>query len=110
MLLLTTVGARSGQRRTAALARFPDGDGRWLIVGSAGGAARHPGWFINLARNPDQVWAEVGRLRLKVTPDLLRGDDRTAAWQRIIARSPNFAAYERKTDREIPVVRLTPPA
>ena len=106
-LLLTTVGARSGERRTASLRRFADGDGRWLVVGSASGSAKHPGWFHNLARSPDKVWVEVGRDRFKVRPELLRGDERAAAWKRVVAEAPQFGGYEHKTDRDIPVIRLT---
>ena len=106
-LLLTTIGSRSGRRRTVPLGGFPDGDGRWLVVGSLGGAARHPAWFINLARTPDQVWAQVGREEFNVRPELLRGDERAAAWKRIVAVAPSYGPYEQRTDREIPVVRLT---
>jgi deazaflavin-dependent oxidoreductase (nitroreductase family) len=67
-LLLTTIGARSGQERTVALGKFSDLEGRWLVVAALAGAARHPAWFINLARHPDQVWVEVGRDRFKVRP------------------------------------------
>jgi deazaflavin-dependent oxidoreductase (nitroreductase family) len=108
MLLLTTVGARSGEERTVPLAAFQDGDDAWLVVASAGGDARHPLWFRNLARNPDRVWIQVGRRRLRVTPELLQGPARVERWQRIVTERPNFAGYQRTTDREIPVVRLTP--
>jgi deazaflavin-dependent oxidoreductase (nitroreductase family) len=107
-LLLTTVGAQSGEQRVASLRRFDEGDGRWLVVGSAGGAARHPAWIHNLARSPDQVWVDVGRERYKVTPELLDGDERATAWERIVAEAPQFAGYLKQTDRELPVVRLTP--
>ena len=106
-LLLTTVGARSGEQRVASLRRFDDGDGRWLVVGSAGGAAKHPAWIHNLARSPDKVWVDVGRERHKVTPELLHGDERATAWERIVADAPQFAGYLQQTDRELPVVRLT---
>jgi deazaflavin-dependent oxidoreductase (nitroreductase family) len=101
------VGARTGRERTVLIARFPDGEGRWLVVGSFAGAAKHPAWLINLARNPDRVWAQIDRDRFKVRPDVLRGDERLAAWERIIAKGPTYANYQRQTDREIPVVRLT---
>lgn len=106
-LILTTIGAKSGQERTASIRRFADGDGRWLVTGSFGGSAKNPAWLINLARNPDQVWAEVGRDRFKVTPELLHGDERAATWQRIVREAPEFGPYVHKTDREIAVVRLT---
>jgi deazaflavin-dependent oxidoreductase (nitroreductase family) len=106
-LLLTTVGARSGEQRVASVRRFDDGDGRWLVVGSAGGAAKHPAWVHNLARNPDKVWVDIGRDRYKVTPELLSGDERATAWQQVVAEAPRFAGYLDQTDRELPVVRLT---
>jgi deazaflavin-dependent oxidoreductase (nitroreductase family) len=106
-LLLTTMGARSGQERTVPLGKFSDGEGRWLVVASLAGAARHPAWFINLANHPDKVWVDVGRDRFKVRPELLRGE-RADAWRRLVAAAPGYGPYELKTDREIPVVRLIP--
>ena len=100
-LMLTTVGARSGEQRVANVRRFDERDGRWLVVGSAGGAAKHPAWIHNLARNPDKVWVDVGRDRYKVTPELLRGDERATEWERIVAEVPQFAGYPQQTDREI---------
>ena len=105
-LLLTTIGAKSGQERVASLRRFEERDG-WLVVGSAGGQAKQPAWLTNLARNPDRAWVEVGRDRFKVRPEILRGEERATAWKRIVAEAPQFGGYETKTDREIPVVRLT---
>jgi len=107
MLLLTTVGARSGEKRTANVRRFEDGPDRWLVVASAGGAAKHPSWLYNATTHPDQVWAEVDRDRYRVTPEILAGDERAKAWDRIVAEVPQFGTYPDKTDREIPVVRLT---
>jgi deazaflavin-dependent oxidoreductase (nitroreductase family) len=106
-LLLTTVGARSREQRVASLRRFDEGEGRWLVVGSAGGAAKHPAWIHNLARSPDKVWVDVGREQYKVTPELLHGVERATARERIVAEAPQFAGYLKQTDREIPVVRLT---
>ena len=106
-LLLPTVGARSGDQRGAYTRRFEEGDGQWLVVGSAGGAAWNPAWVHNLAANPDRVWIEIGRSRMKVRPEILAGEQRAAAWKRIVAEAPPFGSYETKTDREIPVVRLT---
>src|SRR5262245_36911900 len=107
MLLITTVGARSGQPRTASVRRFDDGDGRWLVVGSGMGSAKHPGWFYNLANNPDQVTVQIGRDRFKVMPQLLEGDEREKAWQRVVQESPSFGKYPTTTDRQIPIIRLT---
>ncbi len=106
-LVLTTVGAKTGQRRQTMLATFPDGDGAWLIVASAGGQMANPAWYHNLAAHPDQVQIEVGGKTANVTATQLTGPDRDAAWQRITAAQPRYAGYEKKTDRLIPVIRLT---
>jgi deazaflavin-dependent oxidoreductase (nitroreductase family) len=107
LLYLTTVGAKSGQPRTAVVMPFPDGDDAWLIVASRGGSADHPAWLYNLARHPDQVEIEFDGRKIPVTPRRLTGDERAVAWARITTERPNFGSYEEKTDREIPVIRLT---
>lgn len=105
--LVITRGARSGEPRSTPVMCFQDGDSAWLVVASFGGAARHPAWFVNMARRPDDVWLEVEeRRRVRVAPRSLEGQEREQAWQRITAQAPRFAGYQRKTDREIPVVRL----
>lgn len=106
VILLTTRGARSGAERTTPLMCFPEGDSAWLVVASFGGVARHPAWFVNMARHPEDVWVEVEGRRVHVTPRSLAGEERQQAWERITARSPRFAGYQQKTDREIPVVKL----
>ena len=106
-LVLTTIGAKSGQRRETLLGSFPDGDGAWLIVASAGGATANPAWYHNLAAHPDQVQVEAGGKTVNVTATQLSGQERDAAWQRVTAAQPRYAGYEKKTDRVIPVIRLT---
>jgi deazaflavin-dependent oxidoreductase (nitroreductase family) len=109
LLYITTVGARSGRQRTNPVARFEDGQGGWYVVASAGGAARHPAWYHNLAAHPDQVWVQVGGMKRRVKVEQLSGDERSEVWEQVVvARVPNFGAYPQKTDREIPVLRLTP--
>jgi deazaflavin-dependent oxidoreductase (nitroreductase family) len=108
VLRLTTVGAKTGQSRTVTLSWFPDGDNAWLVVASFGGSAKHPAWYVNLAKNPDKVWIEINGRRLKVRPVSLKGDERADAWRRITTAASNYATYQANTDREIPVVRLTP--
>jgi len=108
IVLLTTVGARSGVERTHVLGGFPDGDDAWLIVASKSGAATHPAWFINLAKNPDKLWLEVGNRKLRVVADSLQGSEREQALARVAAVAPRYGDYPKKTDREIPVIRLTP--
>jgi deazaflavin-dependent oxidoreductase (nitroreductase family) len=107
MVVLTTLGSKSGQERSSTVASFPEGEGTWLVVASMGGEARHPSWYVNLAKNPDRVFLQVRGERFRVLPASLHGLDRAAAWKRITNEAPNFAEYQTKTDREIPVVRLT---
>ena len=108
LLYITTVGARSGRQRTNPVARFEDGQGGWYVVASAGGAAQHPAWYHNVAAHPDQVWVQFGETKRRVKIEQLSGDERSEAWEQVVARAPNFGPYPQKTDREIPVLRLTP--
>src|SRR5690348_2261943 len=70
----------------------------------------HPGWYHNIAAHPGRVEIEIGDRTLKVTPVQLSGAQRDNAWQRIIAAQPRYARYQAKTDRLLPVIRLTPAA
>jgi deazaflavin-dependent oxidoreductase (nitroreductase family) len=107
LLYLTTVGAKSGQRRTNPVTRFDDGDG-WVVVASAGGMAQHPGWYHNVVAHPDQVWVEVGAAKHHVAVEKLEGEAREQAWAKVVATAPRFEGYTVKTDRVLPVLRLTP--
>jgi deazaflavin-dependent oxidoreductase (nitroreductase family) len=106
--VLTTVGARSGQERKHVLGVFPDGENAWLIVASKGGSATHPGWFHNIAKNPDKVWVQVGNRNFHAHVESLTGKQREDAYARVVAVAKAYAAYPKKTDREIPVLRVTP--
>jgi deazaflavin-dependent oxidoreductase (nitroreductase family) len=109
LLELTTTGARTGLARTVTLGWFPDEPDikdAWLVVASNAGAAQHPAWYLNMARNPDQVWISLDGRKVHVQPESLKGEEREAAWNRVVAKSPGYAGYTTKTDREIPVVRL----
>jgi deazaflavin-dependent oxidoreductase (nitroreductase family) len=108
LLYLTTVGAKTGERRTTPIARFDDGGGGWVVVASAGGTAKHPGWYHNVCAHPDQVWTEVSGATQHVRVDQLEGEDRERAWAAVVARAPRFEGYTTKTDRVLPVLRLTP--
>lgn len=108
VLLLTTVGAKTGKERIHVLGGFPDGDDAWLVVASKGGAPTHPAWFINVAKNPDKVWIEIGSRKLAVRAESLQGKAREEALARVAAVSPRYGEYQARTDREIPVLRLTP--
>ena len=106
-LVLTTVGSKSGLERTTPLAYFPTDDGAWLIVASFAGAAKYPSWYYNLAAHPDRVSIEFGGQSKSVIAEQLHGPDRDAAWRQITAASQRFTEYQSKTDRELPVIRLT---
>ncbi len=108
VLALTTVGRRTGQERTTPLARFPGPDGSYLVCASAAGSAGHPAWYLNLAAHPDRVRIAVDGQSVDVVADELHGAERDAAWETITSASSRFADYQEKTDRELPVIRLTP--
>jgi deazaflavin-dependent oxidoreductase (nitroreductase family) len=106
VLVLTTVGAKTGKERATVLGGFPDGEDAWLIIGSRGGSASHPGWFHNIAKNPDKVWVQVGNRKFKVRCESLTGKEREDAYERVATAAPVYAGYPKKTDREIPVLRV----
>jgi deazaflavin-dependent oxidoreductase (nitroreductase family) len=108
LIALDTVGAKSGERRTAPVASFPVPDGGWIVVASAGGGPRNPGWFYNLLAHPDQVVVEAAGRRTPVTPVQLAGEERERAIGDLLARAPRFSGYFDKAKREIPIVRLEP--
>ena len=105
MLVLHSVGARSGQERLNPLAYQPVGDD-WAIFASFAGGPRDPDWFHNLVANPDAV-IEVGESTIAVTARVVVGEERGPIWEQQKIDAPQFAGYdERSGDREIPVVLL----
>jgi len=109
VLILHTVGRRSGQPRETPVACFADAEDTWLVVAS-GGKKRHPDWHLNLMGHPDQASIELaGRdAAVPVRPHVLDGAEREQAWKRITETQPRYAKYQSKSDQEFPVVRLTP--
>jgi F420H(2)-dependent quinone reductase len=108
-LILRTVGAKTGERRTNALTYAKDGD-TYLVVGSNGGARRSPGWYHNLRKNPD-VEIQVGTRRFPVRArPVLPGDkDRDRFWKIVNDQNRNrYRAYQKGTSRPIPIVALRP--
>lgn len=104
ILLLTTTGRRSGEPRTQPLI-YAEDDGRYVIVASKGGAPEHPAWYLNLQEDPQ---AEL-QVRDEVFPARARdaaGDERARLWEKMVAEWPDYDDYQRRTDREIPVVIL----
>jgi deazaflavin-dependent oxidoreductase (nitroreductase family) len=108
LLLLTTTGSKSGLERTSPLGWVSDGNGGWLIAASYSGGASIPAWYHNLAAAPDKARIEINGATIPVSAEQLHGTDREAAWQTLTAAIPRFGRYAAKTDREIPVIRLTP--
>ncbi|MEL7978214.1 nitroreductase/quinone reductase family protein [Isoptericola sp. F-RaC21] len=107
-LALTTIGRKSGQERSTPVAGFPAEGGGWIVVASAGGAPANPAWYLNLAARPDRVTVTTGGRTVPVVAEELHGAERDAAWATVTSVAPGFADYARKTDRELPVIRLTP--
>ncbi|HKS98862.1 MAG TPA: nitroreductase/quinone reductase family protein [Rugosimonospora sp.] len=107
-LVLTTVGRKTGAERTTPVGWFPDKDGGWLIVASAAGAPGNPAWYHNIAAHPDKVQIEVDGRKIPVTAEQLHGLQRADAWVQIVTAAPRFGAYQEKTDRELPIIRLVP--
>ncbi len=110
LLVLTTYGSRSQRDHDVPLRYFadPTHPGAWLVVASFGGTARHPAWYVNMARNPDRIRVALDGRGVPVRADSLSGAERTETWNFIVAQAPGYAAYQAKTDREIPIIRLTP--
>ena len=106
LLLLTTKGRKSGVWRRTALIYSEDA-GRYLIVASLGGAAKHPVWYLNLETNPE-VYLQVKGRKLRAIARTATASERPALWDNVVAVFPNYADYQTKTEREIPVVILEP--
>jgi deazaflavin-dependent oxidoreductase (nitroreductase family) len=106
MLVLRTIGRKSGVERLTPISWIPATDGGRLIIASAWGGSGNPDWYYNLAANPDRVRIDVNGETVDVRAEQLHGTDRADAWQQIVATAPRFAGYQEKTDRELPVIRL----
>jgi deazaflavin-dependent oxidoreductase (nitroreductase family) len=106
LLLVHHLGARSGQPRVNPVAYNRDGD-RYVIFASKGGAPAHPDWYHNLVAHPE-VSIEVGDETIDVTAAEAQGEERDRLFTAQAERSPQFAEYQRNTDRMIPVITLTP--
>lgn len=104
MLLLTTVGRRTGERRTTPLLYMPDGDD-FVVVGSNGGRDRPPAWLLNVEASLEAE-IQVGRRKARVVVEVLRGTDKETIWPRLTEHYRGWDYYRQLTDREIPVVRL----
>ena len=104
LLLLTSVGARTGRPRTNPLA-YLEHEGRLHVFGAHLGAPEHPDWYYNLVAEP-RVTIELGTEEFEAVADVLTGRERERIWQAQVAAMPVLEEYARKAGREIPVVRL----
>jgi deazaflavin-dependent oxidoreductase (nitroreductase family) len=106
VLLLTTIGRKSGQPKTTPLLYLEDGD-RVVIVGSQGGMPKHPQWYLNLTANPEVRVQERSRVRT-MRARVANREEHAVLWPRLVALYADFATYQAWTDRAIPVVILEP--
>ena len=106
IIVLTSVGAKSGKLRKTALMRV-EHDGDYVVVASKGGAPEHPAWYWNLVKEP-HVELQDGEVKKDYRARELQGDERATWWERAVAVWPDYANYQKKTDRQIPVFVLEP--
>src|SRR3981189_3803263 len=106
LILLTTVGAKSGKIRKTPLMRV-EHDGEYAVVASLGGAPKNPVWYYNIAKNP-RVELQDGSVTRDYDAREVFGDEKAAWWERAVEAWPDYADYQTKTDRQIPVFVLTP--
>jgi deazaflavin-dependent oxidoreductase (nitroreductase family) len=106
MLLLDHVGAKSARKRTNPLVYLRD-DPNFVIVASKGGSHRHPAWFHNLRAHPETT-VQVGSRRLPVTARVATPAERSRLWPEVVGTYGGYEGYQRRTEREIPLVILEP--
>jgi F420H(2)-dependent quinone reductase len=106
VLLLTTVGRKTGKQHTTPLGYFMD-NGSYVITASNAGFDTNPAWFHNLRANP-QVMIEVRDQRIEAEAKVAEPKKRSTLWEHLISLAPGYANYPKKTSREIPIVVLHP--
>ncbi|MFC7617208.1 nitroreductase family deazaflavin-dependent oxidoreductase [Actinokineospora soli] len=106
VVLLTTRGAKSGKIRKTPLMRV-EHEGRYAVVASLGGAPKHPVWYHNIKADP-HVELQDGPVRQDLRAREVTGDEKAFWWAKAVEAWPDYADYQRKTDREIPVLVLEP--
>ena len=104
MLLLTTTGRKSGNPHTVPLLYLEDAD-RIVVIASYGGRPNHPSWYANLLSDPEARIQILGKRR-SVTARTMDNEDRATWWPQVVAAYGDYAVYQSKTDREIPLVWL----
>ncbi len=106
MLLLTTQGRKSGRKRTLPLLYLKTSKG-YALVASYGGSDRHPSWYLNLVANPD-VEIQVDDRSLPAQAETVSAERRVELWPRLVEVYSDYQVYQDRTEREIPLVELTP--
>jgi len=106
VIILTTIGARTGKLRKTPLMRV-EHDGEYAVVASLGGAPKHPVWYHNLVAHP-RVELQDGPAKREYQAREIFGEEKAAWWDRAIATWPDYAEYQTRTTRQIPVFLLTP--
>ena len=106
ILLLNTVGRKSGKKRATPLLYVMDGED-FVLIASKGGAPTHPAWYLNLMANSD-VTVEVGDREVRVRAEEVSGAEKTRLWQMMVEMYPTYDDYQTKTEREIPLLILHP--
>ncbi|OBB59688.1 nitroreductase [Mycobacterium sp. 852013-51886_SCH5428379] len=106
VVLLTTVGAKSGKLRKTPLMRV-EHQGEYAVVASLGGAPKHPVWYFNIKKNP-RVELQDETVTKEYDAREVFGEEKAQWWERAVEAYPDYADYQEKTDREIPVFVLTP--
>ncbi len=106
ILLLNTVGRKSGKKRTTPLLYAMDGEA-FVLIASKGGTPTHPAWYLNLIATPD-VTVEVGDREARVRAEEVSGEEKTRLWQKMVEMYPTYDDYQTKTEREIPLLLLHP--
>jgi deazaflavin-dependent oxidoreductase (nitroreductase family) len=106
VIILTSVGARSGKLRKVALMRV-EHDGVYVVVASLGGSAHNPDWYHNLKKNPHVELQDRGTKRDYIAHEAT-GDEKATWWERAVKAFPDYARYQTKTTRQIPVFVLEP--
>ncbi|MET7717149.1 nitroreductase family deazaflavin-dependent oxidoreductase [Streptomyces sp. NPDC005407] len=108
VIILTTRGAKSGKIRKSPLMRV-EHEGRYAVVASLGGAPKHPVWYHNVVAD-QRVELQDGPVRKDMKAREVTGDEKALWWERAVAAYPDYADYQKKTDREIPVFVVEPTA
>jgi F420H(2)-dependent quinone reductase len=108
VVVFSTRGAKSGKVRKQPLMKV-EHDGAYLMVGSQGGAPTDPAWVANVRKAPDQMTVQDGPEPWDGVARELSGDERDEWWERAVAAFPNYADYQKKTDRQIPIFLVERP-